>query len=192
MEAYLATLPEGLDAHPQCRQKASIARHTLQRFVDGALPPLPAPLQALVDAPPPASLWIPEVHATALFLAICDAQFPDDDTYVARSLALNRELLQSPLYRMVMFVAAPAMLIPLAGRQWATLHRGSTLTATALAGAGHARSEMRFPASLFPALLVRCFATAQQAVVEGSGGRDVRVELRGLTSTRADYDIFWT
>lgn len=84
MEAYLAALPDGLAAHPECQQKASITRHVLQHFLRGALPPLPAPL------------------------------------------------------------------------------------------------------------LVRCFATAQEAIVEGSGGRDVRVELRGHTATRADFDAFWS
>ncbi len=66
------------------------------------------------------------------------------------------------------------------------------MTAELLAAKGHARSQLRYPAGLFPPLLVRCFATAQQAVVQGSGGRDVRVELRGHTSTRADFDVFWS
>src|SRR3954468_10098960 len=134
MESYLEALSAGLDSHPDCHHKASITRQVLERFPTDKLPTLPAPLQELVDAPPPSSLWIPEVHATALFLAICDAQFTNDDAYVRYSLDFNRELLRSPLYRVLMFVAVPALLIPQVGKQWGALHRGSTLSAEKLAG----------------------------------------------------------
>src|SRR3954447_26575263 len=132
MESYLEALSAGLDSHPDCHHKASITRQVLERFPTDKLPPLPAPLQELVDAPPPSSLWIPEVHATALFLAICDAHFESDDDYVRFSLDFNRELLRGPLYRVLMFMASPTRLVPFVGRQWGALHRGSTLAAEKL------------------------------------------------------------
>ncbi|MDB4971253.1 MAG: hypothetical protein JWN44_6942 [Myxococcales bacterium] len=190
MEAYLASLAGGLEAHPECLGKGSIARSVLAKFPIDKLPKLPGPVQALVDSPPPSSLWIPEVHANALFLAICDAQFPDDESYLAFSLDFNRALLRSALYRIVMFVASPTQLLKTAGMQWNALHRGSTMNASLLV-TGNAVSQLNYPIALFPPLMVRSFATAQRAVVEGSGGKDVVVELRGHTATRAEFDVRW-
>ena len=190
MEAYLAALPGGVDAHPECLHKGSVTRQVLRAFPTDKLPPLPAPVQTLVREPPIASAWVSEVHATALYLAICDAHFPNDESYVTFSADFNRKLLRSPLYRVLMLVATPLRLMHHAGTRWSALHRGSTLRVEPV-GEYTARGTVRYPTELFPLLLLRCFATAFQAAVEGSGGRNVRVEMLARDARQAEYDVHW-
>jgi hypothetical protein len=190
MEAYVAALPGGLAAHPACRQKGSVVSGFLRDTPTTRLPRLPDPVQALVDDPPLASAWVGEVHATALYMAICDAQFSDDESFVAYCGRFNRRLLRSPLYRVLMFVATPERLARHAGVRWGALHRGSTLD-VALVGEGKARSTVRYPRELFPPLMLRCFATGFHAVVEGSGGKNVRLEMERRTPDQAEYVVSW-
>jgi len=63
-----------------------IVRSVLRDYPTDRLPRLPDAVQALVDEPPLATTWVSEVHATALYMAICDAHFTDDDAYVTFSL----------------------------------------------------------------------------------------------------------
>jgi uncharacterized protein (TIGR02265 family) len=190
MEAYVGALPGGLDAHPACQQKGSIVKGVLQDYPTTRLPRLPDPVQALVDEPPLASVWVSEVHATALYMAICDAHFEDDDAFVAFSGTFNRKLLRSPLYRVLMLVATPARLAHRAGMRWGALHRGSTFEIEMLAE-GDARARLRYPTELFPHLMLRCFATGFQAAIEGSGGKNVRLEMGQRTPDDAEYGIHW-
>jgi Protein of unknown function (DUF2378) len=190
MEGYLAALPLGLDAHPNCLHKGSIMRQVLRAFPTDKLPRLPEPVQTLLNEPPLASSWVREVHATALYMAICDAHFPNDDAYVTFSADFNRKLLRSPLYRFLMFVATPNRLMHHAGLRWSALHRGSTLVVKPV-GEKQARGRVTYPTELFPALLLRCFATAFQAAIEGSGGQNARLEMRLRSSHQAEYDVFW-
>ena len=190
MEAYLASIPHGLDGHPECLHKGSVTRQVLQKFPIDKLPRLPEPIQKLIDNPPLASAWVREVHATALYLAICDAHFDTDDAYVTFSADFNRNLLRSPLYRILMLVATPNLLMKRAGMRWGALHRGSTLFVEP-AGDKVARGLVRYPTELFPLLLMRCFATAFQAAIEGSGGKNVQVTMRERSAQQAEYDVSW-
>lgn len=190
MEAYLAALPKGVHAHPECLHKGSVVRQVLKAFPIDRLPRLPEPIQKLIDEPPLPSSWVREVHAIALYLAICDAHFETDDSYVTFSANFNRKLLQGPLYRVLMWVATPNRLMNHAGMRWGALHRGSTLKVEP-AGERQARGRVSYPTELFPLLLLRCFATAFQAAIEGSGGKNVRLEMRHRDPLQAEYDVFW-
>ena len=190
MEAYLAAVPRGLDGHPDCLHKGSVVRQVLKAFPIDKLPKLPDPLQQFIDNPPLPSTWVREVHSTALYLAICDAQFPSDDAYVEFSANFNRNLLRSPLYRILMLVATPNLLMKRAGMRWGALHRGSTLEVEPT-GDKVFRGRVRYPTELFPVLLIQCFATAFQAAIEGSGGKNVRVTMRDRGAHQAEYDVSW-
>src|SRR5262249_26365956 len=190
MEAYLGGLASGLEAHPQCQQKGSIVRGVLRGFPLAGLPPRPPPVQALIEEPPLASSWVSEDYASALYLAICDAQFPDDGAYIRFSFEFNRKLLRSPLYRVLMVVATPTRLMRHAGLRWGALHRGSRF-AVELSGERSAHGVLHYPPHLFPELLARCFGTAFQAAVECSGRRRSALELTRSEATSSHYKLSW-
>lgn len=120
LETYLASLPRGVDSHPQCVQKASVSREFLRFLPTGGLSgQLPEQLEDLLARRLAASAWVPEAHASALLLAIHDLHFPGDEAgFVARSYVANKELLTGPLYRVLMLVASPSYLAKNAESRW--------------------------------------------------------------------------
>ncbi len=191
LERYLAALPDGIDAYPQCLAKASVARDAMQR----TLPPgidLPAPLRALLDQPPPVTAWIPEVHQNALMLAILDTHFDENDTegFYSWILDRNRRLFSSPLYRALFFVLSPERLLNGFQRRWSTFRRGTDL-AIDHGGDGRARARLTAPPNLHSKLSARGLGFGFQAALERAGASDVRIEIPSQTPTEVSYELSW-
>jgi hypothetical protein len=191
LEQYLATLPGGIDAYPQCMAKASVVRDAMQR----TLPPgidLPAPLRALIEQPPPVSAWIPEVHQNALMLAILDTHFDETDVegFYSWILDRNRRLFSSPLYRALFLVLSPERLLAGFQRRWSTFRRGSELSIERFGG-GRARGRLISPPNLHSKVSARGLGFGFQAAIERAGGGDVRVDIPLSSPTEVVYELSW-
>lgn len=70
---------------------------------------MPPVVRFMVEHPPPASVWVPEVYLKVLMLAVLDAHFgPDNVTgYLEWIYDRNRKLLSTTLYRALFFVLSP-------------------------------------------------------------------------------------
>jgi uncharacterized protein (TIGR02265 family) len=192
MERYLAALPQGVDSYPECAQKGAILSQALARLPGLRIEaPLPAPVRELLTSPPLPSAWVPEVRTTAALLAICESHFPSEAAYLEHALQANRALLGSALYRVLMVVATPQLLLRRAALRWEALHRGSRLEMERVEN-DRARASLTYPPGLFAELLVRSFATAFQAAVEGAGGQAVRCEVVAFGPTRTEYEVRWS
>lgn len=190
--AYIASLPAGLDSYPSCVQKGSVVR----TFVGGApllrdTQALPAPLRELAAQRPLATAWVPEVHATALYLALADAHFPKEADFLAYCARRNGELLRSPMYRALLAIGSPTMMLQALRAGWPMFHRGMTL-ALVEKSPGNARLRLAFPPSVLPELVARAYGTAFFVAAEAT-----RV-VRGCTSSLVDfqrdaatYDVSW-
>jgi hypothetical protein len=188
---YLAGLPQGLRTHPTCVQKASVFRQFIQLAPESWGSDLPAPLDAMMDDPPPLAAWIPEVHATAVYLAIVDARGWADKDFVEQALTMNRELLQGPLYRILMTVFSPSRLVRGASNRWAAMHRGIELSAE-MDGSTSGLFNLRFPRRLVPTLIAQCYATGFQAALEMASAKRVTVSLVTSTDEDAAYRCDWS
>src|ERR1700689_4440894 len=150
VEAYLASLPGGLAAYPECAHKgATLAlwlRHSPTRGLAERLPP---ELGALLTEGAALPSWVPEVHATALYLAIREAHFADDAAFLAHAYTCNRAVLDTPTNRVLFWVTAPRAILRAAGLRWNALHRGSSLDVR-IRSEHSAQIAMRFPPHLFP------------------------------------------
>jgi uncharacterized protein (TIGR02265 family) len=191
MQAYLDALPDGVESYPQYVQKASVYRQFLQempsRDLIGHLPP---PVERLLTAPLPVSAWVPEVYATALYLAIADVHLPDEREFLAHKLEANRKILSSALYRILMMVVSPNVALRNTGARWRMFHRGIAL-ATQELGPQRVEVRMTFPPHLVPPLLVRTYGLVFQATTETAGGKDVAVLVRSSDEGHADYEVTW-
>lgn len=191
LEAYLALLPDGVGSYPTYVQKASVFRtflaHLGGRTLDATR--LPAPVRELVEAPPPPSAWVSEVHVTALFIAVREQCFASDAAYEQHWLEVNRAILSSPLYRMLMMVASPSQVVMGAARKWNQLHKGVTMRAT-LDG-NRATVRLAFPENLLEPFVTRTYSTAFQAAIELSGGKNAVCALREYEPTLAVFDGHW-
>ncbi len=191
MNAYLDSLPAGVGSYPDYVQKASVYRQSIKEMPsDGLVGRVPEPVERLLVQPMPVTAWVPEVHATALYLAIADVHLPDEREFLARKLDANRKIFRSPLYRVLMMVVSPTVALRNSGAKWRTFHRGITL-ATRQLEPRRAEARMTFPPRLVPELLVRTYGLVFQATAEAAGGKDVDVQVRSSDDTHAAYEVTW-
>lgn len=192
LRQYLDALPGGLDAYPGHVQKASVYRQFLAATpsLDGLAEHLPEPLAELVLAPAPASVWLPEVHVTALYFAAADFLRMTPAAYRQHWYRVNRALLESPLYRVLMALASPERILRGAETRWKALHRGVTFTLT-LEGPGQVGAALRYPAHLLPEAQADGYATAFQAAIELSGGKDTRFHVAAWAPTELRIEGRW-
>lgn len=178
MEHYLVSLPLALRSYPTHTQKASVLRQIVGELpIAGDAAGLPDELKALAQSPPPVTSWIPEVHATALYLALRDLYFDDDAGFVDYSYRRNRALLESPLYWILFKLVSARALLRQAPGRWAQLHKGVELGVKLDPKEESVEIRLNNPPYLVPDLLGRCYATAFTAAIELAGAKDAGFEL---------------
>lgn len=191
MEAYLASLPGGLAAYPECQAKGILVRMlTAEEAYLWASSKIPRELRRLVEEPPIASEWVPEVHYLALIYALADAAGQEDDAILAAVRDRDRRMFDLPAYRILMAVTSPAALLRNADQRWATWHRGSTLEIEGIADDG-VRVGLRYPRGLFDGLHLRVFGEAFLAALDLSSATAPRAEIAEVRVGYARYKVAW-
>lgn len=193
LETYLSLLPHGLDSYPECQQKGSVARsviaqwHDLPSFADR----LPPTLAHLIRNPPPASLWIPEVHGMALWAlasdVLCNNELP---RYVEFSRQQNRALLSSPIYRLVFGVLGGRLTVRAIATAWSTFHKGVDIDAALDAGPSGVL-HLRAPPHLISEPHSHGFGTAFSEGLRVAGFADASVDVDHWTPTVTTYRCSW-
>lgn len=171
LSSYLDSLPNGLDSYPEARAKASLYRSVLDADAPLDVARLPAPLQHLITEPAPVSSWIPEVHSHAILLAVRDLRFSSDNAFIRFSYDRQRTLFSGRLYRVMLALASPSMLLRTAALRWRSFHRGSLFTVED-ANATSARIRVDHPPGLWDGLLADAMAAGLRAVLDLSGAQD--------------------
>ncbi len=191
LSAYLAALPAGLGSYPECQVKTSLSLTHLEGM------PLPRPDPSQVPEPlsrylarPPSSMWMPEVEARALSIAVADHFRMTDAQYLGWVKAQNRTFFRSLMYRSVMSFISPSWIIPKATARWAAVHRGSVLAAE-FVGPTDVDVVLTFPPHLFAGLALQQLVAVFEAVFEHSNARNPKVTLATVDETRAVYRAHW-
>jgi hypothetical protein len=133
---------------------------------------------------------VPEVHATIIFLAIRELHFRDDGGFLEHARRCNRAVLETPTNRLILWAASPRAILRGVSLRWGSLHRGSKLEART-PGEGSAELTLTFPPRLLPEIVLRGNATGIREALEGSGGRDVEVDLHAMEPSRAVFRARW-
>lgn len=184
---YLEALPAGVHSYPECVARSGI----LQTFLD-ARPPATGDVDPWIAAllRPSPLRYVPEAVLNAALLAMGDAAGLTDAQYLDWNRATNRQLYRGLLYRALMAIFSPAMLLERAPARWESFHVGTKL-AVEVRGAKEAAAVLTFPAQLFGPLLLQGYATAFAAALEHARGHDARVELGVATPTSARFVARW-
>jgi hypothetical protein len=192
LSAYLAALPDGLDANPTFVQKSAVTHSLIEHWpgIRDHAADLPPPLASLLTSTPPSNVWIREVHGMSLWLLAWDVHCGGDaGRFHDFSMRVNRSLLQSPMYRMVFGVLGGRLTVRTIGVAWSSFHRGIVqhlnldgLTATI---------TLEFPMGLVPAALAPSYAAAYQAGLEVAGIADARVTMVDVGLSRIQYSVAW-
>ncbi len=178
----------GLEALPACQSKASIVRglladHPLHTLPNGALP---KQLQAFVREPPPMNVWVSEVLGGAIHCAAYDFSFKSPAEAAAATVRTNLRLFQLSVYRALMMVVTPSLLLRAASARWAAFHRGSTLTVRE-STAHSAVAALDFPPHLFIPENPLDVRAALEASLIAAGGKEVTVVAEEFTATSMVY-----
>jgi len=189
LQAYIESLPEGLDSHPDATAKAGILDVYLKHK---PLPStgLPDVLVELIERPPPVNVWLPEVHLVAFCMAYADHHFSDNHPgFMADERVRASQLFQSTLYRALMWVSTPRMLINGAATRFARFHLGSSFEVTATADG--VDGVIRFPHGLFSELFIKQLNVNFAVLLEGAGAKDVKLSLMAYTPEAAQVRAVW-
>jgi hypothetical protein len=163
---YLAKLPGGLSAHPSCQAKGSVLRMYLDAYpLDASLPDAPEELLSLGNTA--AGAWVSEVHNCAASTLIRDVYFTRDDDFYAWLKKASGALFRKPLYRLLMMVASPNLVISGADKRFTQFHRGTKLTIQQDGQSAEVRME--YPPYLYDAFVLRQFSSAFEAAAEAAG-----------------------
>ena len=191
VERYLAALPGGIDAYPECVHKgASLALWLERSETSGLAERLPLEVAPLLTQGTRMPTWVPEVHATVLYLGIREAKFDDDEAFVAHARARNREVLDTPTNRLVFWVASPRAILRGAGLRWGSLHRGTSVEVRLVSDTS-AHTTLTYPPRLFPETVLRGTATGFTAALENAGARDVVLDMHSASETQATFSAAW-
>jgi hypothetical protein len=192
LEVWLAGLPAGWLSYPECEAKGSILRAMVSEPLYRALAPsLPDPLRLLVEYPPLATQWVPEVHQLGLLLAAAEGHFAHaggEAAFLGWGDRSSLAMLRSPLYRALFAVAGPRRLLDGFEKKAGALRRGTTFK---LLGqdTGWAEIELGFPTGLYNELLLKTRARTIRGAVEAAGGKHTVVKIAAATPTRAVFRV---
>ncbi|MFK7990756.1 MAG: hypothetical protein AB8I08_32345 [Sandaracinaceae bacterium] len=169
LQAYIDRLPGGLDAYPDHRSKASVLRAFLDGHdMDALRAALPAELAALADPKTAVTTWLPEVHLNAVMLARRAVFFDSDEAFVEDAAKRNRQLIESPLYRMLIKFFSTERVGAMGRTVFHQMHDGIELE---IHPGTPMRWALRYPPHLMPELVARCYATAATVALELGGTR---------------------
>ncbi len=191
MTAYLAQLPAGVDSYPDVLEKASVYREYLVGVDCEALRRvLPPPLLPMIDAPPPSSAWVSEVHVAAFFLALSDT-LGEEAAFLELAYRANRRLLGGPMYRLLFSLLGPRTILKGAQSRWGHFHRGVTMHVAFADDERGATVRLTFPPKLLVPLLFRSYGEAFRAAAEVAGAKDASVRIEAHGDGYVRFAIDW-
>lgn len=143
---------------------------------------LPSELRELVANPPPASVWLSEVHYQALLHALYDQYYGESrlTEFTEWATAANRMLLSSPLYRIAFRLVSPAGLTRSLQARWELLRRGSELQIERMDNTSCVL-RLKHPLGLYSDLHRNLRAIAIRVALEFAGAKGVTTEISDVT-----------
>lgn len=189
-ERYIGRLPQGLESYPDVRCKASVLRTfidtvDLSRFPYEAAPPAVRTLLQTQFLP---TAFLSEAQIMGTIHAVSDYLGYDDDATLRWMDDCNGRLLTGRLFRALMSLASPKMLVTLASRQWGHIHRGTKLSAEL---GNPPKMFLRFPDHLYDELIARGMGTGVRHALALCRAKNPRVEVESYTPNFVTYQLGW-
>lgn len=195
VDAYLSGLPHGVDSFPEARIKGAMVRSLADdlrtRLGRGErLHPL---AQAMLDAPPPASSWVPDVKLHALYLAAeetCFSGMGGEAAFEQWIFSRTRDSLRGPLFGVLFAVLSPELVLRGLPYRWAAFHRGTSLEVLSTERSS-ARLRFSAAAGLMPPVAFRALRAVVRAAGVAAGASAVGATLEHVSPTTTDLVVRW-
>lgn len=188
--AYVAALPGGLDAYPRCRVRTAVTREITEQFPSVLdHPGIDSGTRTLLRQSIDQGEWMSDAQGMVVRLLVRDVVFQTDDEYNRWYFDVAARLFAKPFYRVLMYVVSPTLVMLGAEKRWGTFREGSSLTARIDRNVGNV--ELRFPAHLYPELILRGFGEAFRASLAAARARNPKVELVEALPERGRWEVGW-
>lgn len=188
---YVDTLPKGLASFPEAQAKGSICKVLLEKRPLKDAAGLPEEIVALTARPIPSAGWVPEVASMGLHMVVGDAYEMGANEFDRWLYEHNASLLDGRfMFRAVMSLASPSVLMQGAAIRFNGFHQGTTLEID-----GRAPNELFFhlayPAGLHNELCLAAFRAAFQVSLDMTKAKDVKCALVSTEPGKAHYKVTW-
>lgn len=191
--AYLDSVAASSSANSEAKINADVFEIMRERFpklLDGTK--IPAIISDAFQGR--AGKWVPEVVGNALYLMCRDRAVPNDEAFFAFGYQGTLELFDKALYRVLMRVMSPTLVVMGAQKRWGAFHSGSELTPGKASREGertYVRATLRYPAKLFPRLMLDYNAHVFRAAVDAAGAKSSAAQVHNYTDSSADIEVSW-
>jgi len=191
--AYVAQLPQGLDSYPACRAKHDAIELLLERS-DELLkdPSLPEPVLAALNGRP--GSWHPDAVVMAITLMARDRIFASDTEYMTFTYQSSSALFDRIIYRALMKLMSPTLLVMGSARRWTTFRSGTQLRSVGSKKVGRRMTGeviLSHPPGLFPDLFLHSLCHTFRAALDLSRGKGVEVRLGVQQAEQTQYHLAW-
>lgn len=188
---YLAMLPDGLDSYPECRAKGSLIVSALEAHdTEGLGEGLPDAMVAMIRDPPSPGIWVAAPFSDAIFYAMCDAFYPEDEAVLRWTVERTLRTANSRLYRAISRVTRPGTLLKMAAATHRLFQRGTDLSAE---HDNHSATlRLTHPPHLHGGLNHRSNVPMFEAMLSHCGATNIRVVMVKSSPTEAVYEAGWT
>jgi hypothetical protein len=187
--AYLASLPLGLASHPQCTARTDTARLMLAEFPQLLATGVTAGLVHTLEKTIRGAEVFPDVMSVLLRLLVRDAAFRDDQGFLEWNQALSARVFSSPVYRVLMHVLSPTLVLTGAQRRWNAYRTGTHLSSEGTRDG--ATLKLASPAGLYPELVARSYAELFRAALLAARAQDVQIAMVAHEPALATYRLSW-
>src|SRR6185503_698302 len=133
--------------------------------------------------------WMPEAYGLLVRLIVRDIVFHTDAEYHRWYYDIAGKIFAKPVYRMLMYVVSPTLVMLGAQKRWAAFREGTTLSAKIDRNQGEI--ELKFPEKLYPELILVGFGEAFRASVVAARARNAKVELVEVAAECARWKVSW-
>jgi hypothetical protein len=191
--AYIAQLPQGLDSFPACRAKYDaielLLEHSDELTKDASLP---EPIRAALNGRP--GSWHPDAAVMAITLMARDRIFASDAEYMNFTYQSSSALFDRIIYRALMKLMSPTLLVMGSARRWTTFRSGTQLRSVGSKKAGRRMTGeviLSHPPELFPDLFLHSLCHTFRAALDLSRGRGVEVRVGLQQGGETQYHLAW-
>ncbi len=193
--AYLGGLPAGFDSFADCAVQAEALQELRKEFPELVKDSsLPAPIRGFLDGSS-RNAWVSEVASNVLLHMVRDVHFASDEDFMSWAYENSRKVFRSPLYRALMFVMSPTLVVMGASKRWVTFHKGSTLSAKPVSQTGNQYSTvvtLDFPAGLFSELTLQRQGAAFKAALIGTTAANLTMSTEPQGSESCNFVARWS
>jgi hypothetical protein len=188
--SYWNSLPAGHLSFPRNTCSVNPSLQAMEEFPGLRQLPteVPAALRKAVSEIP-ATGMIPDALGVCVRMLLRDLHFGAEQPYLDWNFKMSARVFRQPLYRALMLVMSPSMMVSNAAKRWGAFRTGSTLEGKL--GKNDAELTLTAPVGLYPPLMLRIIAESFRAAISATGAENVQIHLGLQQGEKTTYSVKW-